>query len=235
MKRVFGLLLVLTAAVPALAGCGTEDLSPSSIAQAADTTVAKNAMKIRIDQTITMPGAGALVMTGSGEIDTRSQMSHITMRVADGPSAAAGAPVGDLSSTEVISDKLVVYMRVAQLEGVLGEGKRWMRVDAAKAAEAAGLDTSALLQSGQDPAQAISQLGAVSGDVEKVGEEKVRGVDTTHYRATVDFDRYPSLVPASQRAAVRASMRRLEKLMGSSTAPVDVWVDDDDLVRRYRQ
>ena len=81
----------------------------------------------------------------------------------------------------------------------------------------------------------LRQLKAAGGDIEKVGEEDVRGVATTHYKATIDFERYPELVPADERAAARASMRQLIKLTGARTAPVEVWVDDDDLVRRLEQ
>ena len=105
----------------------------------------------------------------------------------------------------------------------------------AEVSKAAGLDLSTMTQSSQDPSQMLRQLKAVSGDIDKVGEEPVRGVATTHYRATIDFSRYPDLVPADERAAARATMRQLVKLLGTSTAPVDVWVDGDDLVRRYRQ
>ncbi len=71
-----------------------------------------------------------------------------------------------------------------------------MKFDAAEIGRAAGIDVSALTQSGQDPTQAMRQLKAVSGKVETIGREEVRGVATTHYRATVDLRRFPDLVPA---------------------------------------
>jgi hypothetical protein len=232
-RRPIACLAVL-AAIPALGGCGTEDLSPSAIAQAADATVASNGMKMQIAQTISVPGERPLRLGGDGAIDPRNQRSRFTLRMTAAPDAAAGA-LGDSFRTDVIGDHLDVYTRSPQLATVLGKGKRWLKIDVAEVSKAAGLDLSTMTQSSQDPSQMLRQLEAVSGDVEKVGEEPVRGVATTHYRATIDFSRYPDLVPADERAAARASMRQLVKLLGTRTAPVDVWVDDDDLVRRYRQ
>jgi hypothetical protein len=233
VRRLPALLAVL-AAIPALAGCGAEDLSPSSIAQAADTTVATSAMKLRIDQTMTIPGVGPMQMGGDGAIDIRHQRSRFTLGITSAPGGAAGA-LGDALSTEVISDHFDVYTRSPQLSPLLGDGKRWLKVDVAEISKAAGIDLSAMARPNQDPSQSLQQLKAVSGDVEKVGEEAVRGVSTTHYRATIDFDKYPDLVPAEDRAAARASMRQLIKLTGSHTAPVEVWVGEDDLVRRFKQ
>ncbi|HEX6388476.1 MAG TPA: hypothetical protein VFZ89_03490 [Solirubrobacteraceae bacterium] len=227
-------LLALLVAVPALAGCGADDLSPSSIAQAADKTVATNGMKLRMDQKMTIPGFGPMEMGGDGAIDIRHQRSRFTLRITKAPGAAAGA-FGDAFRTDVISDHYAVYTRTPQLSALLGGEQLWLKLDVAKISKAAGIDLSAMAQPNQDPSQALQQLKAVSGDVEKVGEEPVRGVSTTHYRAKIDFAKFPDLVPAKDRAAARAAMRQLIKLTGSSTAPTEVWVGEDDLVRRFRQ
>lgn len=224
----------MLATTPLCAGCGAEDLSPSAIAQAAEATVAKSGMRMRIDQTTTIPGVGPLKMGGDGVIDTRSQRSRFTLGLISAPGGAAGA-FGEQLDTEVISDHFDVYTRTPQLSAILGEGKRWLKIDVVKISKAAGIDISALAQSSQDPSQGLRRLKAVSGDVEKVGDEDVRGVSTTHYRATIDFSTYPSLVPEPERAAARASMRQLIKLTGSRTTPVEVWVGEDDLVRRLTQ
>jgi hypothetical protein len=233
VRRLPALLAVL-AAIPALAGCGAEDLSPSSIAQAADTTVATSAMKLRIDQTMTIPGIGPMQMGGDGAIDIRHQRSRFTLRITKAPGAAAGA-FGDAFRTDVITDHFDVYTRTPQLSALLGSGKRWLKIDLAEISKSAGIDLGAMAQPNQDPSQSLQQLKAVSGEVEKLGEEPVRGVSTTHYRATIDFEKFPSLVPAKDRGAARASIRQLIELTGSSTAPIEVWIDEDDLVRRFEQ
>ena len=230
-------LLALLAAIPVLAGCGAENLSTASIAEAADVTVAERGMRIAIEQTLTLPGAGAgrMKTTGSGVMDTAGQASHLTMKVTSAPDVVVGAFDKNDLSTEVITDRTVVYTHSAQLSQLLGAGRRWLRIDAAKVGEAAGIDVSALTQPGQDPTQALRQLKAVGADVEKVGREDVRGVETMRYRATVDLRRYPAHAPAAERAAAREAIERLIDMTGASTIPVDVWIGQDDLVRRVAQ
>ena len=151
------------------------------------------------------------------------------------PDVIVGAFDASDLATEVITDHAVVYTHSAQLSQLLGAGRKWVKFDAEKLGRLAGIDVSALTQSGQDPTQAVRQLRAVSDDIEKVGREQVRGVDTMHYRATVELRRYPALVPAGERAAARDAIDQLIEMTGAATVPVDVWVGEDDLVRRLAQ
>lgn len=234
-RRLLLALPALLGTIPVLAGCGAENLSTASIAEAAEATVAESGMRIAIDQTMTLPGAGRVSMTGSGVMDTAGQASHLTMQVKSAPDVVVGAFDKSDLSTEVITDRAVVYTHSAQLGQLLGAGRKWLRIDAVKVGEAAGIDVSALTQPGQDPTQALRQLKAVGADVEKIGREDVRGVETMRYRATVDLRRYPALAPAAERAAAREATERLIEVTGASTLPVDVWIGTDDRVRRVTQ
>ena len=228
-------VLALLAALALLTGCGAKDLSTAAIAQAADATVAERGMRIALKQTLTMPGAGRIETTGTGVMDTAGQASHLTLKVTRAPDVVVGAfDTRDLS-TEVIVDHATVYTHSAQLNQLLGAGRRWVKIDAVEMGRAAGVDVAALPQTGQDPAQAMRQLRAVSGKVETVRREKVRGVATTHYRTTIDLRRYPALAPAADRATARAAIDRLVEEIGVSEIPVDVWIGEDDLVRRLSQ
>ena len=85
---------------------------------------------------------------------------------------------------------------------------------------------------GTDPSQFVDFLRAVSASTKRVGTQTVRGVQTTHYRALIDLDRYPRLVPAAQRATARRTVSTLESAVGRHTMPIDAWVDGRSLVRR---
>ncbi len=226
---------MLAALGPALSGCGAEDLEPTAIAAAADATVAERGMRIALTQTLTIPGAGRIATTGTGVMDTAGQSSHLTLKVTSGPDVVVGAFDGRDLVTEVITDRFTAYTYSPQLGQLLGSGRKWVKVDGARISEAAGVDVSALTQSGQDPSQALRQLRAVGGDIETIGQEDVRGVATTRYRATVDLRRFPDLVPAGDRAAARESIDALVERMGASTVPVDIWVGEDGFVRRLAQ
>jgi hypothetical protein len=57
-------------------------------------------------------------------------------------------------------------------------------------------------------------------------------VQTTHYKAAVDLAKYPDMVPAGRRAAVRKAVTAVINLTGLRTFPVDVWISDVGLVRQ---
>jgi hypothetical protein len=67
-----------------------------------------------------------------------------------------------------------------------------------------------------------------------VGTEQVGGLDTTHYTATVDLNKVPNTLPESSRAAAQQSIPALVKMLGKSTLPVEVWIDNQHLVRRMK-
>ena len=76
-------------------------------------------------------------------------------------------------------------------------------------------------------------LAAVNGEVEVVGEEDVRGVQTTQYRGTVDLGHYIAVLGREGRNDEAQRYERLTKLMPSKTA-VEAWISDDGLLRRMR-
>jgi hypothetical protein len=98
-------------------------------------------------------------------------------------------------------------------------------MDLQKMGEKQGIDFSALAGAQGDPTSQLDQLRAVSGDVDVLGDDTVRGAATTHYGATIDLKRYPQVAPAGDRERVRKSVGRLIELSGSSTMPTEIWVD----------
>ncbi len=233
VRWLLGLLAVI-APIPVIAGCGSDDvLSTEAVAQAADRTTAKGGVRVAIDQTVSLPGQSSIAMTGTGVVDSKAKRGHIVLELPNVP----GRPndIGSDTSQEVIFENLTMYMRSPAFANNLPRGKHWLKVDLAKAGKAAGIDLSALAQQGQDPSQALRYLKAASGDVKRIGEADVRGVSTTHYKATIDFSRYPDVVAATDRAAVRRTISQIIKLSGSDTAPMEVWIAKDGVVRRIKQ
>jgi hypothetical protein len=60
----------------------------------------------------------------------------------------------------------------------------------------------------------------------------VNGVPTTHYHAVVDLNRVVSTASPERRAAVQQYEQILKRATGSSTLPIDVWIDARQHVRR---
>lgn len=129
-----------------------------------------------------------------------------------------------------------IYLRGSLFDRVLPKGREWVEIDLERPGSVPGVDLSGLSElSHGDPRQTLDLLRAVSDEVEEVGEETVRGVATTHYRATVDLGRYPTLLPPAERPRAKRAVERLTKLLGTRELPMDLWVDDGPLVRRSRQ
>jgi hypothetical protein len=110
---------------------------------------------------------------------------------------------GAAGALEVIGIGNDTYMRGDTL-GIAGAGSKWLRLTDSTESGAAALS----------PRRLLSMLRDASTGTERLGEEVVRGVDTVHYRLEVDCE-----------------LAELHDCDGP-TAPVDVWIADDGLVRR---
>ncbi len=190
-------------------------------------TAAERTARISYEATTTGPsvdpeesaGASSRAVTvkGEGVTDFSGAASRMTI----------GMPgMGGLETRQVGE---TVYVKMpdefaAQVSG----SKPWVRVD---------LDTlygqqyGAPVQGGAagDPTRQLEYLRGVSDSVGKIGEERVRGVPTTRYRAILDLNKEA----AGQDAGVKEANQEVVKRLGTSKLPVEVWVDEENRVRRY--
>jgi hypothetical protein len=96
----------------------------------------------------------------------------------------------------------------------------WTRTTLPAYAQSSGLS--------QNPASTLDYLRA-AGTVSDLGPDTVDGVATVRYQALVDLNRLASLEPGGQNAQTIAT---IEQATGSSTLPIDAWIDSSHLVRR---
>lgn len=213
----------------ALAACAEDGGGLGRVAEAATTTTdaqtARFSVATELEGTDDPMLAEAGSTQGEGVIDFEANRGQLTMQLPDMSGAmpddapADGEdPMADLPSELVtVFDADVVYTQVATEEGM-----RWLRIDVTEMAGGA--------QTGnQDPTAGLELLRGAD-DVEEVGEEEVRGDATTHYRATLDLERARDEAPEEQRAAMDQAIAQL----GSNELPVEVWLDEEDRVRRMR-
>jgi hypothetical protein len=240
LRRLVSALALLAIAL-GTAACGeaTDDngavpvLSAQALANVADKTTAKGGVRMTLDQTMSLGRQGSIPSHAEGVFDTKTSRGEMTMSMDLSSLPGAGALGGAASDQHMIFDGLTSYVTIPALVHGLGGDKKWLKIDLSTLGKEAGIDLGSLVQGGgQDPTQALQYLKAAAGDVTTVGTETVRGQPTTHYKATIDFDKVADAYPADQRAAVRRSMKQLTRLSGTSTVPMQVWVGDDGLVRR---
>ena len=227
-----GTVAALAAGAVAASGCGASaTLDP--IARAAEVSSQQAGARISLTMRLSSPAlpGGESTVTASGYVDERDRSGEMSMNLSGIPGAAA-LPGGGTGTVQIIFQYPVIYMNMPFLAGRLPEGKTWMKLDIAKAAQAAGIDPSQIPSLNQtDPTQFLEYLRASSGGVTTVGRESVDGTLTTHYRATLQLSSILDRLPSGEQAAARPA---LEKLGDGGSIPVDVWVDSQGRVRRMQ-
>jgi hypothetical protein len=223
--RARALLLALVVAIVA-SGCGgsepaSEQPPQDAVALAASNTT--DAGTYKADVTASIEAAGQTVeMDGTGEFDSENQRGHMSFTT-----SVAGQDL----DMEMVYALPIVYMRYPPgLFPGLSDAKPWIKLDLEKLGRQAGFDFGQLLQAGQsDPSQGLQYLKGAE-DIEAVGGEEVRGVQTTHYTGVVDLHAL-----AEEDPGLKESVDQLIEQTGITRIPVEVWIDGDGLIRRLKQ
>jgi hypothetical protein len=248
--------LALLGCLVALAGCGGgsgtsvsgEPVGFAELSQAAVTSADVSSGRFGFAMEMTMPGTSeAFAFSGTGAFDSDAERSQFTFdfssfaKLLGGLMSGFGAPKDGAPDfddpaawqIEAIQDGEVMYMRFPAISSELPAGKSWVRMDVGAEARAQGFDLSQFQQfTGEDRSKMLDILRAASGDVETVGSEELHGVATTHYRATVDLAEYEKFLPESQRDEAGSMVDEMLEQLGSTELPVDVWLDEQGLVRQ---
>jgi len=141
-----------------------------------------------------------------------------------------GGPTGNITMHEVLLGH-TMYIKSPLLSRHVPSHTPWVKMDLDSLAATRGLGQ--LLDSDQgDPAQSLKMLYGASNSVTEIGRETVRDTPATHYRVIVNYTKLLKSLPARERAAIAPTIHRTMRALGGSTVPMDVWVDDDGMVRR---
>jgi hypothetical protein len=180
---------------------------------------------------------GDLAVTGRGTTSLDSARMDLDLDL--GPLLGSLGASGD-GATKLLVRGGDLYVDPPQLEGVrLPGGASWVQVDLARVVEAAGADADALAEiMTVDPATQLDVLRSAEG-VEEIGSEKVDGVETTRLRGEVSLEDYAKTLPADRRRRALAAIEQLDRSSAGADAaaptPFDVWIDEQDRIRRMRQ
>ena len=226
MRRFAALVSTLLLAV-AMAACGddggtTVATDPlAAVLAAPEKTVEAESAKTAID--VKMSGQpGELTIEGEGVVSLTDALGRLTLRMSGLPG------VGEIEIEQVISGNLI-YMRSELFSNVPGVETEWVSLDLQEAAEQAGVDVSQMTGQQSDPTQTLAYLKGAAGEVDDLGTENVRGVETTHYRAMIDPEKaWEQAGAITDREALRKTLDQI----GDEPFPTDVWVDGDGLARR---
>jgi hypothetical protein len=208
-RRAVAAFCMLAALLGLLSGCGSEKGGVfDNFAAAVETTGSARTMRSRLE----------IRYDGVAGVPDHKEITDMVMSTH--PVRGEGTVTQGGQAIEMIVADEAYYYAVPGLP----DGKKWVRVTFEQLWGQMGVDVGAA--SDQDPTKAFDTLRA-SGDVRKVGEEKIDGTRTTRYVATVEVDRLADRVGAFSNELVD----QMKGLFGDSY-PVQVWVDDAGYVRR---
>jgi len=227
---------------------GVEPISFEQLAQSASTSADATSGRFSFDLSLTFPGVDEqFAFSGEGAFDEPSGRASFAVDMSSfakllggfvtglGGAKASGLPDFDDPAgwrIDVVQDGTVGYVRFPALDGQLPAGKTWIRGDA-DGPSTSGFDFGELEQFAEsDPRDVLGALRAVTSEVETVGSDQLRGVETTHYRATVDPAELAKLASGKDRSVTQSLVDRLSAQAGVGPFPVDVWLDASGLVRK---
>jgi hypothetical protein len=249
VRRPYALLTALAAALAlAASGCGGSAVAVpelTSLTQIAQTSSATDSARFVLTLDLTVPGADQkLSFNAEGGFDTPAKRAQLKVDLSSlaelfkGLGSTLGGTVkGDFGSPEdwkleLIQDGGTAYIQFPLIAKQLPAGKTWIKGDAKdlSSADAGQLGQFGSL-AGTDPRDIFGFLKAVSGPIEAVGSEKIRGVETSHYRATVETAKLAQLVPAAQRQGL-GGVDQAAKQAGLAEIPIDIWIDAEQRVAK---
>jgi len=256
MNTRLGLAVLLAVLTVAAAGCSGSDatqgvhatFSAEQLASSAETSAAATSGRFSFELATTLVGADQpFVLSGGGAFDSASKRASLAFDMSSfakllggffaglaGPNAKGLPDFDDPDGwkVQVIQDGGVSYVRLPALDAELPKGKTWIRGDG-HAAIAGGFDVHDLerLTAG-DPRTVLDALRAVTGEVETLGTERLRGAETTHYHAVVDPAALAARVTRNDGHGPGTLFDGLTAQSGLGDVPVDVWLDARGLVRK---
>ena len=213
-RSFLGGVVVAALGLTALAGCGSTGQSTATLTQVTDAAYRSTrgpGFKFSLDMHVSISGHD-LAFGGEGALDEKSQQGTMTMNV-------SGKTI-----YEVIKSP---YVYVKAPSGSSAGGKPWVKLNANVFAQASGFSSAPT----SDPTHMLDLLKA-SGQVERLGTVTIRGVSSRQYHAIVNLDRYLSKAAPAQRASAQQYAALLKRMTGSSSLPMDVFVDTHGRVRR---
>jgi hypothetical protein len=166
-----------------------------------------------------VPGLSGFSMNIDGAATLDGKRGRMTMSFEGLPETPGAAGLGDI---ELIIDGEDVYMKSSLFSQALPGSKPWLRMDVSQ------MVGSGFQFSQSDPTQALQYMRGVSDDVEEVGRQKIRGVRTTQYQATVDLNKAVEDLPEDAREQLETSL----EMLGTSELPTSFWIDDQGRLRR---
>ena len=201
------------------------DTPGARIARSVDATMAQGSARTTITGIAAdLPILGDVRLSvAEGEVDLDAQTARLERELP----FLAGVPLPGL--TDVGTVELVFAGGDAWVRPPVAGERSWVKVtEAGRDAPLDEPEPAATAPGLGNPLAILGLLRAIEGTPDETGEEDVEGVTTTRYRVLVDVDAVRGQVGEESEGLLDG----LERLHPDGAVPMDVWIDDDDLIRQ---
>ena len=179
-----------------------------------------------------LPNAVELVFTGA--YDAANQASEVSLDLGALATAAAEAEGADMGPFAAMFEEPMVVRTIGtrsfvswSLLSLLSGGQgTWIEGEAGDADQITSAFGAGPTGS---PADFLAALEEANADITEIGTEDVRGVSTTHIRAVVDLAELDASISDEERQTLERDLGQLD----TTEFPIDFWIGDDGLIRRY--
>lgn len=207
----------------------TGEAAVAALRAAPDAAAEAGSGRFEMTVTVDTPGGVFDIVATGGFTGDQMTMEMDLGSVFAQAAAASGdtVPDGFDEPVQMVVDGTTMYMRIPMLEAVTG-ATGWISMtpeDLGLASGSFGFGAGT-----NDPSQLLETLRGVADDIEELGTDEVRGVATTHFKATVDSDKALDQIAPEQRDLLEAQLEGLDASHGGF--PVEVWIGGDGLARR---
>jgi hypothetical protein len=202
----------------------------SEISRAAAVSGAAKGFAFRVKLQETLSSSGTFGISGNGTYSTTAKAGQFSMTLNGLPE------LGTATIAEVATSRAAYLKPPAQFASHLPGGKQWIELDYSDIAKMNGIPGISSLLSGNsqmaDPSQFFKYLEADASSVKSLGQAKVDGASTTHYRVVLDLQKAASSLPKNEAAVVSKYLPKVAAQLGTSSLPIDVYIDNSQLIRR---
>ena len=176
------------------------------------------------------PTTSEATMGFTGEYDTRIPASRAFIDFSDlaagmpGSENMSAAEADSIGEFEVRTIGDMAYMRI-DLLATLGIPTKWVSMTSDEAGDIAtgfGANTA-------NPMGTLPIYYHADADVEVIGRDSVRGMDSTHFRITAEVEKLLALADPEQ----AEELRNTSGFPSDGYLPIDMWIGDNGFVTRF--
>ncbi len=172
-----------------------------------------------------------MTITISGAFDSPNEAATMEMDFGDLTGLGAGQDVPPEAMAmfdepmRMITIGDVTWMQWSLLSMLGVESGMWLETDSDNPGESVGFENPI-----DAPVDLLSRFADADATIEDLGSETLRGVETTHYLATVDLVHLAETMSAEELAELHEDFGSPDEL---PLLPIDIWIDADGRLHKF--